>query len=51
MSHVGHDTFAMVINIINVSCPAFPTHMNVGIFEMFNTTTTMMANQIKVLLE
>jgi hypothetical protein len=30
---------------------AHPTHMNVGIFEMSNTTTAMMANQVKVLLE
>jgi hypothetical protein len=41
----------MGTNIINVSCPTHPTHMNVGIFEMSNTTMEMMANQVKVLLE
>jgi hypothetical protein len=42
MSHNGYDTFAMIVNFINSSLEL--THVNVGVFEMQNTTSATMAN-------
>jgi hypothetical protein len=42
MSHVGHDTFAMVVNFLNDSWE--PSHVTMGIFEVQNTTSATMAN-------
>jgi len=49
MSHVGHDTFAMVVSFPNDSWE--PGHVIMGIFEVQNTTRVAMANYVKVLLD
>jgi hypothetical protein len=49
MFHVGFDTFVMVVNPINTSWE--PTHVIIGIFEIHNTTSVAMANQVKVCLD
>jgi hypothetical protein len=47
MFHGEHDTFAMVVNFINNLWE--PMHVPMGIFEVHNTTSVAMANQVKVL--
>jgi hypothetical protein len=42
MSHVGHDTFPMVMSFLNDSWE--PNHVTMGIFEVQNTTSAAMAN-------
>jgi hypothetical protein len=49
MSRNGYDTFATVVNFINNSWE--PTHVTIGVFEMQNTTSATMANQVKILLD
>jgi hypothetical protein len=45
MFHVGFYTFAMVVSPINTSWE--PTHVIIGIFEIYNITHVAMANQVK----
>lgn len=45
----GHDTFAMVVNLINNLWES--THVIVGIFEVHNMVGVAMVNQVKVLLD
>jgi hypothetical protein len=49
MSHVGHDTFAMVVNFINSSWQ--PIHVTIGIFEDSNIESATMINKVKNLLD
>ncbi len=49
MSHVGHETFVMVVSFLNDSWE--PNHVTMRIFEVQNTTCATMANQVKVLLD
>jgi len=48
MSKSGHDTFALVINFINLHWVFY--HVTVGLFETTNTFGVTMAAQVKELL-
>jgi hypothetical protein len=45
MSCVGFDTFAIVMSFINTSWE--PCHVTIGIFEVHNTISATMADQVK----
>jgi hypothetical protein len=45
----GLDTFPMVMSFLNDYWE--PNHVTMGIFEVQNTTSVAMANQVKVLLD
>jgi hypothetical protein len=49
MFHVSHDTFAMVISFIDSLWQ--PIHVIIGIFEVSNTSSEAMANQVRILLD
>ncbi len=42
MSHVRHDIFVMVVSFLNDSWE--PSHVTMGIFEVRNITSAIMAN-------
>jgi len=48
MSHASHDQFAMVISFMDSLWQ--PIHVIIGIFEIRNTSSETMANQVKILL-
>jgi hypothetical protein len=48
MLRLGYDTFALVINFINLS--SVPYHIIVGLFEALDIFSAALAKQVKVLL-
>jgi len=49
MFHMSFDTFVIILSFINTSRE--PCHVTIGIFEVHNTTSVPMANQVKSLLD